>query len=36
MWWTLARPAEATEAEWIEFNLDNALWTIPAARMKAS
>jgi integrase len=35
MWWTLARPAEATEAEWIEFNLDNALWTIPAARMKA-
>ena len=35
MWWTLARPAEATEAEWTEFNLDNALWTIPAARMKA-
>ncbi len=35
MWWTLARPAETTEAEWIEFDLDNALWTIPAARMKA-
>ena len=35
MWWTLARPAEATEAEWTEFDLDNALWTIPAARMKA-
>lgn len=32
MWWTLARPAEVTEAE---FDLDNALWTIPAARMKA-
>ena len=35
MWWTLARPAETTEAEWSEFDLDNALWTIPAARMKA-
>lgn len=35
MWWTLTRPAEATEAEWTEFDLDNALWTIPAARMKA-
>ncbi len=35
MWWTLARPAEATKAEWAEFGLDNALWTIPAARMKA-
>ncbi len=35
MWWTLARPAEATEAEWTEFDLNNALWTIPAARMKA-
>lgn len=35
MWWTLARLAEVTEAEWAEFDLDNALWTIPAARMKA-
>lgn len=35
MWWTLPRPAETTEAEWIEFDIDNALWTIPAARMKA-
>lgn len=35
MWWTLARPAEVTEAEWAEFDLDNGLWTIPAARMKA-
>jgi integrase len=34
LWWTLARPVEATEAEWIEFDLDNALWTIPLARMK--
>ena len=35
MWWTSARPAEAIEAAWEEFDLDNALWTIPAARMKA-
>lgn len=35
MWWTLARPAEVTEAEWAEFDLVNALWTIPATRMKA-
>lgn len=35
MWWTLARPVEVTEAEWAEFDLDNALWTIPATRMKA-
>lgn len=35
MWWALARPAETTEAEWTEFDLDNALWTIPSARMKA-
>lgn len=34
-WWTLARPAEVTEAEWAEFDLDNGLWTILAARMKA-
>jgi len=35
MWWTLERPAEATETELTEFDLDNALWTIPAALMKA-
>ncbi len=35
MWWTRARPAEVTEAEWAEFDLGNALWTIPATRMKA-
>lgn len=35
MWWTLARPAEATEAEWAEFDLTNVLWAILAARMKA-
>ncbi|EMW0831995.1 tyrosine-type recombinase/integrase [Klebsiella aerogenes] len=35
MWWTPARPAEVTEAEWTEFDLDNALWTIPSTRMKA-
>lgn len=35
MWWTLARPSETAEAEWAEFDLDAALWTIPARRMKA-
>ena len=33
MWWTLARPAEVTEAEWTEFDLDSSLWTSPATRM---
>ncbi|MGJ7249073.1 tyrosine-type recombinase/integrase [Morganella morganii] len=35
MWWTLARPAEVAEAEWAEFDLEKALWIIPAERMKA-
>ncbi|EDQ6205875.1 tyrosine-type recombinase/integrase [Salmonella enterica subsp. enterica] len=35
MWWTLARPAEVAEAEWTEFDLEKALWIIPAERMKA-
>jgi integrase len=30
-----ARTAETTGAPWSEFDLDAALWTIPAARMKA-
>ncbi|WP_320534801.1 tyrosine-type recombinase/integrase [Robbsia andropogonis] len=34
MWTTLCRPSEAIEAEWSEFDLDTATWTIPAARMK--
>jgi integrase len=34
MWWTLVRPSEAVEAEWAEFDLDAALWTIPPGRMK--
>lgn len=34
MWQTLCRPSEAIEAEWKEFDLDAALWKIPAARMK--
>lgn len=34
MWWTLARPSEAVEAQWAEFDLDAALWRIPAERMK--
>lgn len=32
---TMVRPNEATEAEWVEIDLDKKLWTIPAERMKA-
>lgn len=31
---TAARPGEVRGAKWSEFNLDAALWTIPAERMK--
>lgn len=31
-----ARPGELRGAEWAEVDLDEALWTIPAARMKSS
>jgi integrase len=34
MWWTLCRPNEAVEAEWREFDLDAARWTISSGRMK--
>ena len=34
MWLTLARPSEVVEAEWAEFDLDVAIWRIPAERMK--
>lgn len=34
MWLTLCRPNEAVEAKWEEFDLDAAMWRIPAARMK--
>ncbi|MGJ0431619.1 tyrosine-type recombinase/integrase [Methylobacter sp.] len=34
MWLTLARPSEVIEAEWSEFDLDRAIWRIPAERMK--
>ncbi len=34
MWLTLARPSEVVEAEWSEFDLDQAMWRIPAQRMK--
>jgi integrase len=34
LWWTLARPTEVLAARWDEFDLDNAIWTIPADRMK--
>lgn len=31
---TAVRPGELCQAPWSEFDLDGALWTIPAARMK--
>ncbi len=31
---TAVRPSELREAQWNEFDLDSALWTIPAERMK--
>jgi integrase len=31
---TFVRPGELRSAEWSEINLDGALWTIPAAKMK--
>lgn len=34
--YTAARASEVAEAQWSEFDLDAALWTIPADRMKAS
>jgi len=34
MWLTLCRPSEAVEAQWSEFDLDAAVWRIPAERMK--
>ncbi|HCH76502.1 MAG: integrase [Pseudomonas sp.] len=34
MWLTLCRPSEAVEAKWSEFDLEKALWKIPAERMK--
>lgn len=34
MWLTLTRPSEAVEAEWSEFDLETAIWRIPAQRMK--
>lgn len=32
---TSTRPGEAAGAQWIEFDLDGSIWTIPASRMKA-
>lgn len=34
MWLTLTRPSEAVDAKWEEFDLDAAIWRIPAGRMK--
>jgi integrase len=31
---TFVRPGELRNAEWSEFDLDAAVWTIPAVRMK--
>jgi integrase len=33
-WLTLARPNEVLGAQWSEFDLDGAVWRIPAERMK--
>jgi integrase len=32
---TACRMSEATNARWVEFDLEAAIWTVPAARMKA-
>ncbi|MCT8972481.1 tyrosine-type recombinase/integrase [Microbaculum marinisediminis] len=32
---TAARTSEVLKAEWTEFDIEGALWTVPAARMKA-
>lgn len=34
LWFTLARPSEVVGAKRDEFDLENAIWTIPAERMK--
>ena len=34
MWLTLCRPNEVVGAQWDEFDLDAAIWRIPAERMK--
>jgi integrase len=34
MRFTLCRPSEAAKARWAEFDLDAALWRIPAERIK--
>jgi integrase len=33
---TMARKSDLVESTWAEFDLDHALWTIPAARLNAS
>ncbi|HBQ3351295.1 TPA: tyrosine-type recombinase/integrase, partial [Klebsiella pneumoniae] len=33
---TMTRPVESYEARWEEIDIDNALWNIPAGRMKAN
>jgi len=34
MWLTLCRPGEAAGVRWAEFDLDAALWRIPAERIE--
>ena len=33
-WLTLARSMEVLQSEWVEFDLEQGIWRIPAARMK--
>ncbi|MDP0919883.1 tyrosine-type recombinase/integrase, partial [Klebsiella pneumoniae] len=35
MIYTASRPGEVRHAEWSEIDLDAAIWTTPAAKMKA-
>jgi integrase len=32
--WTASRPGNIRQAEWVEFDLDGGLWTIPGPKMK--
>jgi integrase len=34
LWFTLARPGEVLRAQWDEFDLEQAIWAVPANRMK--
>jgi integrase len=36
MWFTLARPTEVLSVKWRDIDLENAIWTVPAEKMKMS